>query len=335
MQLDASIHPNSLQEVPRMAEVAEQVGIHTLWTSETQHDPFLPLGILTQHSTHLKMGTAVAIGFARSPGVLAYTSWDLARASRGRFILGLGTQVRSHIQRRFGMEWPESPTGKLRELLLAIRAYWSCWQDGEPLQFRGKYYRLSLMTPFFNPGAIDHPEIPIFIAGVNRYMCQLAGEVADGFHAHPYHSESYLREVVVPSIKTGQEKANRPAGSTQLSVTVFVVLDEFQSEFTRSQIAFYASTPSYRAVMEHHGWEETADRLREMVREGAWVEMPKLIDDEMLKTFAVVCDPDRLATALKDRYMGLADRLTIYQPFVPDEKNAFWENLTSELGAVS
>ena len=210
MILDAALPPVSLAEVPEMARAAEQIGFDALWSSETIHDPFLPGALVAEHTRKLKYGTSVAIAFARSPGNLAYTAWDLAQASGGRFILGLGTQVKPHIMRRFGMPWPESVVGKFREQIAAVRALWDCWQNGTRLNFRGEYYKLTLMSPFFNPGRIEHPEIPIYIAGVNTGLARLAGEVADGFVTHPFHSAEYLRSVILPAIEEGAAKAGRP-----------------------------------------------------------------------------------------------------------------------------
>src|SRR5512137_1902374 len=182
--LDATLPPVSLSKVPTIARAAEEMGFNALWSTETMHDPFLPGALIAEHTQRLRFGTAVAIAFARSPANLAYNAWDLSQASGGRFILGLGTQVKAHIEKRFGMPWPDSVVGKLREQIGAIRAFWNTWQTGEPLNYRGEYYRLSLMTPFFNPGPIEHPNIPIFIAGVNRGLASLAGELADGFLVH-------------------------------------------------------------------------------------------------------------------------------------------------------
>ena len=252
----------------------------------------------------------------------------------GRFILGLGTQVRAHIERRFGMPWPESPVGKLRDQIAAVRAVWRTWQTGERLNHRGPYHKLTLMTPFFNPGPIEHPAIPIYIAGVNPALCRLAGEVADGFLSHPYHSVDYLRRVVRPAIDAGAARAGRHPGEIRLTVTAMTAVDDSEAEFARMQIAFYASTPTYRPVMAHHGWGETADRLQALARRGAWDEMGGLISDEMLHTFAVVAPEADLPAALRERYAGLADRLSLYTPYSPGTRDAFWARLVQELRAA-
>jgi probable F420-dependent oxidoreductase len=274
---------------------------------------------------------SLAIGFARSPADLAYISWDLAESSQGRFILGLGTQVKAHIERRFGQVWPESPVGKLREMIQAIRAFWTTWQTGERLNHRGDYYKLTLMTPFFSPGPIRHPDIPIYIAGVNTGLCTLAGEVANGFHAHPYHSEQYLKEVVLPAIEVGAQKTGRKRGDVSLTISAMVATNPAERQFIRSQISFYASTPSYRPVMDTHGWGEVADQLRNLSRKGEWDQMTGLISDEMLETFAVVAPEGELASALIERYENIADRLSIYVPFAPGERDNFWKELVQGL----
>ncbi len=333
MKIDAQIAPSSLTSIPEVAQGAEKLGFDAIWSSETQHDPFLPLAIVSEHTERLRFGTSVAIGFARSPATLAYTAWDLADASDGRFILGLGTQVKPHIERRFGMPWPESPVGKLRELIQAVRAFWQAWQSGERLNFRGEYYKLTLMSPFFNPGPIDHPDIPIYIAGVNIGLSRLAGEVADGFHAHVYHSPRYLEEVVRPGIEAGARKANRSTDEIHLSTAAFTVTRPEESDFVRSQIAFYASTPTYRPVMELHGWGEAAEQLQGLARKGAWQEMAEQIDDEMLDAFAVVCEPNELPKMLTERYAGLVDRLALYMPYIPGQRDEEWSELINGVQA--
>jgi probable F420-dependent oxidoreductase len=243
----------------------------------------------------------------------------------------LGTQVRAHIERRFGMEWPDSPVGKLREMLAAIRAFWRSWGEGERLNLRGEYYTLTLMTPFFNPGPIESPAVPIYLAGVNTGLCQLAGARAEGFHVHPYHSSKYLREVVVPALREGAKREGRSLDDVRVSVTAMALTEPAERDFLRSQIGFYASTPSYRPVMATHGWGDLADRLRSLASRGEWGEMTALISDEVLETFAVVAPPDRLAEALKERYLGVADHLTLYTPFQPGQRDDFWKALAREI----
>jgi probable F420-dependent oxidoreductase len=325
--LDATLPACSLRDVPRLARAAEELGLCCLWSTETQHDPFLPGPLVFEHTRRLAFGTAVAIAFARSPATLAYTAWDLAQAGGGRFVLGLGTQVRAHVERRFGMPWPDSVVGKLREQILAVRAFWRCWQTGEPLRFEGRYYRLNLMSPFFNPGPIEHPDLPVYVAGVNTGLARLAGELAQGFHVHPLHSPEYLRQVILPALESGAARAGRRRSEVAVSVNCFVASTDAEVEFVRSQVAFYASTPSYRAVMALHGWEDVARRLSQLAAAGRWDALPDLVTDEMVHTFAVVCDRAGLPAALRARYAGLADRLTPYVPFDPDRRTDLWASL--------
>ena len=331
MQFDVSLPPVPLSSIAEIAKVAEALGFDGLWSSETMHDPFLPGALIAEHTRRIQFGTAVAIAFGRSPATLAYTSWDLAQASGGRFILGLGTQVKAHVEKRFGMPWPDSVVGKLREQIGAIRAFWNAWQNNEKLDFRGEYYKLTLMTPFFNPGPIPQPHIPIYIAGVNSGLARLAGETADGFIMHPFHSLRYLQELLAPAIGAGLSKAGRSREDLAISATVFAVTSPQEDLLVRAQIGFYASTPSYRAVMALHGWGDAAEQLSALARRGEWGEMPAQVSDEMLDAFAIVCPPEELGARLKERYAGLVDRIGLYLPFVPGERDAFWQQLVAEI----
>jgi probable F420-dependent oxidoreductase len=327
MKFDATLPPVHLKDVPAIAQAAETMGFDALWTQETQHDPFLPCALIAEHSARLHCGTAIAVSFARSPANLAYTAWDLAAQSDGRFLLGLGTQVKAHIERRFGQPWPESVTGKLREQIQVIRAFWDCWQNGTKLNYRGEHYKITLMSPFFNAGPIEHPHIPIYIAGVNTGLAKLAGELCEGFHAHPFHSLRYLREVILPAIEEGANKGGRKRKEVAVSVTAFAASTPEEMNFARAQIAFYASTPSYRAVMSLHGWGDVAEKLSAHAARAEWAEMPMLITDEILSEFCLVTEEGKLAKELKQRYEGIADRLSLYIPFVPGERDEWWKRL--------
>jgi len=338
MKLDAALPPTGLKDIPAIAKAAEEIGFDALWTQETQHDPFLPCALITEHTTRLNFGTAVAVSFARSPTNLAYTAWDLAAQSDGRFILGLGTQVKAHIERRFGQPWPESPVKKLREQIQVIRAFWDHWQNGTKLNYRGEYYKITLMSPFFNPGPLPSPlgeglgvrSIPIYIAGVNTGLAKLAGELCEGFHVHPFHSPRYLKEVMLPAFEEGAAKENRKREDVSVSVTAFVATTPEEVNFARAQISFYASTPSYRPVMDLHGWAGVAEKLSAHAAKGEWTEMPMLITDEMLSEFCLVTEENKLADELKKRYEEIADRLTLYTPFVPGERNEWWRGLAKQ-----
>jgi probable F420-dependent oxidoreductase len=332
MKIDAGLMFGNLRQVPAAAQAAEAIGFDALWTSETQHEALLPLPLVAEHTQRMQFGTAIAVAFARSPMILAHTAWDLAALSGGRFILGLGTQVKAHIERRFGMAW-ESPKPKLREIILALRAIWDCWQNGTPLNFRGQFYKFTLMSPFFNPGPIATPKVPIFIAGVNTSLCQLAGELADGFHVHPFHTAKYLREVTLPALEAGAAKTKRSRRDLQVASSVFVITNDAEREMVRAQVAFYASTPSYRPVLDCHGWSETGERLSRLASRRQWGDIPREIGDEMLETFAVTAAPEELPDKLIAKYAGLLDRVALYVPFVPGENDNRWRALIEAIHA--
>jgi probable F420-dependent oxidoreductase len=312
-----------LAEAARLAQRAEAMGFDGAWTSETQHDAFLPIVLAAGHTTRLELGTSIAVAFGRSPIVTAHLAWDLAALTRGRFLLGLGTQVKGHIERRYGLPW-DSPGPRLRDYIRALRAIWDCWQHGTPLNYQGQFYTHTLMTPFFNPGPIRHPRIPLHIAGVQPYMCRLAGELCDGFQVHPFHSATYLQEVVLSNVEAGLAASGRARADICLASSVLIVTGASQAEMdaaarsVRSQIGFYASTRNYRVILECHGWEEVARDLTRKSIEGDWEGMAALITDEMLDTFAIVGMPEEIPAKLRRRYTGLLDRLSVYEPFHPE-----------------
>ncbi|MGI8910042.1 MAG: LLM class F420-dependent oxidoreductase [Rubrobacteraceae bacterium] len=334
MKLDANLGTEGeyLKRAGETARAAEEIGFSVLWSSETKHDSFLPLAIAANETARISLGTSIAVAFSRSPMQVAQTAWDLQNLSDGRFVLGLGTQVKAHVTRRFSMPW-DSPAARLKDYVLALRAIWRSFQTGEPLRYEGDFYRHTLMTPFFDPGPIEHPEIPVHIAGVNERLASVAGEVCDGFHVHPFHSPEYVRRTVLPAIERGAESAGRSPESVDLVASAFVITGASereigeQREALRAQAAFYASTPSYRVVLEAHGWEEVGERLSGQARDKKWDEMPALITDEMLSAFTVEAAPDEIGTALKERYDGLVERVSLYLPFVPGERDDFWRTV--------
>jgi probable F420-dependent oxidoreductase len=226
----------------------------------------------------------------------------------------------------------ESPAAKLREMILATRAIWSAWQGDGKVNYRGEFYKITLMTPFFNPGPIEFPEIPIYIAGVNEMLCRLAGELCQGFHVHPFHTVKYLRELTLPNIEKGLAQSGRLRKDIALSSAIFVASDDDEKELVRQQVSFYASTPSYRPVLETHGWGETGERLSMLAAKKQWEEMPALISDEMLGEFAtIVQDPRDLPGRILERYEGLLDRVTLYTPFDPDDDRSRWQLIVDGL----
>ena len=328
MKLDTFLPPyTQLSEIPAMTKAVEEFGFDGVWVAETQHNPMLACALIAEHSKKIEFGTAIAVSFARSPAVMAHTAWDLSELSGGLFILGLGTQVKPHIERRFGMPWPESPVAKQREQIESIRAIWESWMSGERIGYRGEYYKLTLSSPFFTPSKIDHPDVPIYIAGVNTGLARLAGETANGFHVHPFHTPQYLRNVLLPAVEEGANKTGRKREDVSMVVNAFVITGDGDRETTRQQISFYASTPSYRRVMKEHGWEDVGEKLSKLAAKQQWMEMSGLITDEMLSFFATEASLENLAEALKERYQGLADRLTIYIPFSLGEHDALWKTV--------
>lgn len=310
----------TLSGVAGEARAAEAMGFGGAWTSETQHDAFLPLALAAEHTTRLTLGTSIAVAFGRSPIVTAHLSWDLAALSQGRFLLGLGTQVKGHIERRYGLPW-DSPGPRLRDYILALRAVWDCWQHGTSLNHRGEFYSHTLMTPFFNPGPIAHPRIPIHIAGVQPYMCRLAGELCDGLQIHPFHSVKYLHAVVLPKVEEGLQAGGRKREDICLASSVLIVTGADAAQMkaaersVKTQIGFYASTPNYRVILECHGWGQLARDLTRKSIQGDWEGMAALVTDEMLDVFAIAGTPDELPEKLRRRYAGLLDRLAVYETF--------------------
>ncbi|QGG95680.1 LLM class F420-dependent oxidoreductase [Actinomarinicola tropica] len=321
MKVDGNI--GSVTQAAQGAAAAEAAGYDGVWTAETSQDPFLPLLLGAEHTERIELGTSIAVAFARNPMTLAQTAYDLQRFSGGRFILGLGSQIKSHITKRFSMPWSH-PAPRMREMVLAIRAIWDTWNNGTRLDFRGDFYTHTLMTPFFDPGPNPHGDAKIFIAGVGPLMTKVAGEVCDGFLVHGFTTESYLREVTLPALEEGMAAGGRARADFEISFPAFVVTGATEeamaasADATRRQIAFYGSTPAYRGVLEHHGWGDLQTELNTLSKQGEWARMGTLIDDEILGTFAVVAEPSQVAAGLKGRYGDVVDRISFYAPYESD-----------------
>jgi probable F420-dependent oxidoreductase len=325
MKVDASL-PAGLNRAAETARQREAEGYSGIWSAETSHDPFLPLTLAAEHTTGIEIGTSIAVAFARNPMLLANLGWDLQAYSKGRFVMGLGSQIKPHITKRFSMEWSH-PAPRMREMILAVRAIWDTWLNGTPLQFRGEYYKHTLMTPFFTPDPAELGDFgppKIFLAGVGELMTEVAGEVCDGFLCHGFTTERYLREVTLPALARGRAKAGKSMDGFEIVGPSFVVTgaDEQQlaaaADGTRQQIAFYGSTPAYRGVLDIHGWGGLQDELNTLSKQGKWVEMGKLIDDDVLNTFAVVGMPEEIAPELGRRYADIISRVSFYAPYASD-----------------
>ncbi|MFM1791240.1 MAG: hypothetical protein RLZZ526_1567 [Actinomycetota bacterium] len=325
MKVDGGISTD-LNKVPANAKEVEAAGYSGAWTAETAHDPFLPLTLAAEHTTTLELGTSIAVAFARNPMLLANIGWDLQAYSKGRFILGLGSQIKPHIEKRFSMEWSH-PAARMREMVLAIRAIWDTWENGTKLEFRGDFYTHTLMTPFFTPERAELAGFgtpKIYLAGVGEKMTEVCGEVCDGFICHGFTTEKYLREVTIPALARGRAKAGKTMEGFDIVGPSFVVSGGNEEEMkaaaagTRQQIAFYGSTPAYKGVLDIHGWGGLQDELNTLSKLGKWVEMGDLITDEILNTFAVVGEPETIAPELHKRYGDVINRISFYAPYKSD-----------------
>jgi len=338
LKLDNVLLAGSIAKVAETARAAERLGFDGLMTAETSHDPFLPLMVAAEHTERIELGTSIAVAFPRSPMITAHTAWDLQDYSKGRFLLGVGTQVKGHNEKRFSVPWV-SPGPRLRELVESLHAIWTCWQDGKRLAYTGKYYQFSLMTPFFSPGPIRTRRPPIYIAGVNEYMCRLAGELCDGFHLHPLNSTKYIDEVIRPLVAEGAANTHRELSAITLAAPCFVVMGkddaerEAASSAVRQQIAFYASTRTYRAVLEAHGWSELGPKLHECSQKGAWDEMAGLVTDDVLDAFSVIGRREEIPGLVKKRFDGRVQRVSLYLPFVPGTDEDWWQEVIRTLHA--
>jgi probable F420-dependent oxidoreductase len=336
MRVDGGI-PGNLSEVPEGAKRAEAAGYSGAWSAETGHDPFLPLLLAAEHTETLELGTGIAVAFARNPMTLASMANDLQWYSKGRFFLGLGSQIKPHIEKRFSMPWSH-PAPRMRELIQAMHAIWDSWNEGSKLDFRGDFYTHTLMTPFFNPGPNPHGQPKVFLAAVGEGMTTVAGEVADGMLVHGFTTERYLREVTLPAIEKGLTKSGRSRSDFQLSYPAFVVTGSTEEEMkaaevgVRRQIAFYGSTPAYRPVLELHGWGELQTELNTLSKQGKWAEMGELIEPEILDAFAVVGPPEKVGQLLVDRFRDVVDRLSFYAPYQSDGDT--WSDVIAALKAA-
>ncbi len=303
-----------LRNVPEMAREAEALGYDGIASGETKNDPYSSLLLAAASTERARLTTAVVIAFPRSPTATAMTAWDIQATSKGRFVLGLGPQVKGHVERRYGVSWA-APLPRMRDYIGAVRAVWNSWQNRVPLDFRSDHYNLSLMVPLFDPGPIEWPDIPIQLAAVNRGMCRLAGELCQGLRPHPICTTKYIAEVMLPSIREGAAKAGRDLTGFDIVPSPLIATGpnraavEERIRDVRARVAFYASTRTYGEVFRHHGWGALVDELHEYSVQKRWEEMPKRISDEVLDTIAVIGTHDEIAAKLRTRYGGVATAL--------------------------
>lgn len=341
MRVEATITaPSSIQELIAHGRELEELGYDTILVPEAGHDPFLPAMILAEHTTRVKIGTGIAVAFPRSPFVTAQLAWDLQRFSGGRFLLGLGTQVKGHNERRYSTAWPSPPGPRLREYILCLRAIFKTFQNVEPEYFRGQHYQFTLTSPFFNPGPNETSHVPIYVAAVNPYNCRLVGEVADGIRMHPLNTAGYIRDVVRPAIEAGAKKSGRDISEIDVVANPFAITGRNEQELEESKqlirqhLSFYAATRTYFRVMEHHGWGDIGQELYELSTKGRWNDMPALVTDDMLDELAIVGTFDELPARVKERYGGIVTSVNLvfgppYQELQQRQRRMF-----QQLGAV-
>jgi len=333
--VETGIAPEDFTRIPDAARRVESLGFDTLVMPEINRDPFLALTLVAEHTQRVGMITSVAIAFPRSPMVTAQISWDLQRYSNGRFALGLGSQVRKHNEERFSVKW-SAPVKRMREYIQTMRAIWDSWQNGTKPSFVGEHYRYTYMTPFFNPGPLENPHVPVHVSAVNPAMCRLAGEICDGVRLHGFCTRRYLDEVILPNIEEGAKKAGRNVAEIELSGGGFLATgptDEAvdkQLEVIRTQISFYGSTPAYHSVFVVHGWQDLGDKLNKMSREGRWQEMAKSVPDDVVRTFAVAGRYDQIAPRIRERYRGI-ERLSLPLPSRDKKEEEQVRGLIAEL----
>lgn len=335
MKLDAGLH-GELSAAGERARLIEEFGYDGVLGSELAHDPFFPLLLAAEHTERVDLITGIAVAFARNPMLLANIGWDLHEFSGGRFVLGLGSQIKPHITKRFSMPWSK-PAARMEEMISAIKAIWACWNEGDKLEFRGEFYSHTLMTPMFSPGPNPHGAPPIHLAGVGPLMTKVAGRVADGFVSHAFQTSEYFRDVTVPAIEAGLAESGRSRDDFEISMPSFVVTgttaEEFEARKTESKgrIAFYGSTPAYRPVLEHHGWGDAQDELNRLSKQGEWAKMGDVIDDDMLDAFAIVGEPSEIPGIVAKRFGGTVDRL---QFFVGVDDGDTWGPVLEELRRI-
>jgi probable F420-dependent oxidoreductase len=337
MKVDAGQYAPSVDAAANAAVAAERDGYDGWCAFETQIDPFLGCAVAAERTERIDLGTSIVVAFARNPMTVALQANDVQALSGGRFTLGLGSQIKPHITRRYSMPWSK-PAARMREFILAVRAIWDCWATDGELDFEGDFYTHTLMAPFFNPGPNPHGNPKIMLAAVGPLMTQAAGEVADGVLIHAFSTERYMREATLPALEKGFEKAGRTIDGFEITAPAFVVARDTEEEiaegaaFVKQQIAFYGSTPAYRPVLELHGWGDLQTELNGLSKQGKWQEMGELIDDDILSAFAIVAEPEEIGPRLSDRYGDVVDRISFYAPFRSDPDR--WTRVMAALKAA-
>ncbi|MGD9602234.1 MAG: TIGR03617 family F420-dependent LLM class oxidoreductase [Gammaproteobacteria bacterium] len=338
MKIDCLMPAAMPEQVTSKARELERLGFDGVWTFEAMNDAFFPLAFAAAGTRHIELGTNIAVAFARTPFSMAQVAWDLQRYSGGRFHLGLGTQVRQHVERRFSAAF-DHPAARVTDYIRCVRAIWDTFQHGTRPSYQGPFYQFKLINPFFQPGPLPQPDIPIYLAGVNPRMCRAAGEVADGFHVHPMHTAGYLRDVVRPALDEGARSRNLRVTDLTLYSPVFVITGETQAEVdamtqvVRRQVSFYGSTPSYAAVLDYIGHADLSKRLGALMREGRMDEMPAAVPDTVLEQVAIIGRPSEIGRRIRERYDGLLDRVSLYMTMGGEGSFNQWPELIAQVHA--
>lgn len=335
--LAAPEEPLDVTTIGSAAQEVENLDYYSLVLEETKDDPFALLALAAAQTKALRLGTSVAIAFPRSPFVTAMSAWTLQKIAAGRFELGLGSQVRAHMQRRYGIPW-QAPGPWMRDYIRAVRAIWHSWQTASPLDYQGSHYQLDLTVPLFTPAPISHPDIPIFLAAVNPYMCQVAGEVAEGVRLHPVCAPQYIQDIVLPAVAKGQERANRADATFEVCLKPLIAsAPDAQTlaprrEIARQRLAFYLSTPGYRRAFEHYDLGAQARQASALARAQQWSDLADLVSDDILDEWAVIATHDQLATVLLERFGALLDRVEVSVPLQsPQDRVDLQRIITSTL----
>ena len=326
MHVSMTVPGDDLAQTRTLYRTLEEIGYDRAFSFEAKHDPFLPLAVAGEHTSSIELGTAIAIAFARTPMTLANTGWDLQALTRGRFVLGLGSQIRPHVEQRFSMPWSR-PVERMREMVLGIRAIWDTWQTGVPLHFDGDFYTHTRMVPAFDPGPNPFAPPRIFTAGFGPRMTAVAGEVADGFLVHPVNTRRSLQQLTLPAIEAGAARAGRSRDDVEVVCVTIVVTGRDEQQMARSheavrqQLAFYGTTPAYLPVFELHGYGDLHPELKALARDGRWDEMGALIDDDLIRTIAVVGEPHEIAPMVRARLEGISDSVSLVNNRAPDPEH--------------
>jgi probable F420-dependent oxidoreductase len=320
VKIDAALHTTDLMKVPDAARAIEANGYDGIFSFEGGHNALFPLLLCAEHTERVQLTTSVVIAFARSPMTLAQEAYDLQLASHGRFRVGLGTQIKPHIEKRFSMPWSK-PVERMREFVLAMRAIWSSWNDGTKLDFRGEFYTHTLMTPFFNPGHSPYGVPGIILGGVGPRMTEVAGEVADGFMVHPFSTEKFMRETTLPALERGLARSGRVLADLEVSFPLGIATSDTERDALRPRLAFYGSTPAYKVVLDAHGWGDLQPELNRLSKQGDWAAMSSLVTDEMVDTFAVCGAPEEIGPIVRKRYGDLVQRVSfdVHDPRIMEE----------------